>query len=140
MPVLEFLERAAGELRILLDQAGSPERTGICLDTCHLLAAGYEFRDPASFGALRAEMGRVLGLTTVGWFHLNDSKVALGRRVDRHAHIGRGEIGAAPFRYFLTDPIFRRVPMVLETPKEGNADRRNLALLRRLSRLGVQPV
>jgi deoxyribonuclease IV len=122
-------------LEQLLDLTSAPDRLGICLDTCHLLAAGHEFRDPTSYAALRQEISRRVGLDRVGWFHLNDSKVGLGRRVDRHTHIGRGEVGSRPFRFFLTDPVFRSVPMVLETPKEDEADRRNLSLLRRLSRI-----
>lgn len=126
-------------LQELLERIASSERTGVCLDTCHLLAAGYEFRDAESYAALRARIEGTIGLASVQWFHLNDSKCVLGRRVDRHAHIGQGEIGGAPFRFFLTDPQFRKVPMVLETPKEGNMDRRNLARLRRLSRLDERP-
>lgn len=125
---LEHLER-------LLAEAGQPERTGVCLDTCHLFAAGYDFRTPALYAEFRAELARRVGLERVRWFHLNDCKKPLGSRVDRHTHIGEGEIGSKPFSYFLTDPAFRRVPMVLETPKEDEADKRNLARLRRLSRL-----
>jgi deoxyribonuclease IV len=122
-------------LRVLLETAGHPDRTGVCLDTCHLLAAGYEFRTEETYAAFRAELDRVIGLDSIRWFHLNDSKTGLGSRVDRHTHIGKGHIGTKPFRFFLTDPQFRRIPMVLETPKEGEADRRNLRLLRRLSRI-----
>jgi deoxyribonuclease IV len=122
-------------LRELLVRVASPDRTGICLDTCHLLAAGHEFRDAASYATWRGELEEKIGGQQVGWFHLNDSKAGLGKRVDRHTHIGRGEIGSKPFRFFLTDPVFRDVPMVLETPKEDEADRRNLSLLRRLSRM-----
>jgi deoxyribonuclease-4 len=122
-------------LEELLSLTAAPERLGVCLDTCHLLAAGYDFRDRAGYEALRTEVERRIGLGTVRWFHVNDCKSPLGSHVDRHAHIGKGTIGSAPFRFFLTDPVFRSVSMVLETPKEGEADRKNLALLRRLSRL-----
>lgn len=119
----------------LIDRCHGDARVGVCLDTCHLFAAGYDFRTPQTYAALRAELSRRIGLNRIGWFHLNDCVKELGCRVDRHAHIGRGCIGSKPFGFFLCDPAFRDVPMVLETPKEGDADRRNLALLRRLSRL-----
>ena len=119
----------------LIDGCHGNARVGVCLDTCHLFAAGYDFRTPESYAGFRAELSRRIGLDRVGWFHLNDCVKELGCRVDRHAHIGRGRIGSKPFGFFLRDPVFRKVPMVLETPKEGDADRRNLALLRRLSRL-----
>ena len=122
-------------LRTLMEEIGAPGRCGVCLDTCHLLAAGYDYRTPAGYAAVREQIAEAVGLEQVGWFHLNDSKTDLASRVDRHTHIGQGHVGSAPFRFFLTDPAFRDVPMVLETPKEGEADRRNLALLRRLSRL-----
>jgi deoxyribonuclease IV len=119
----------------LVDRCDGDPRVGVCLDTCHLFAAGYDFRTPETYAAFRAELARRVGLERVGWFHLNDCVKELGCRVDRHAHIGRGRIGSKPFGLFLRDPVFRAVPMVLETPKEDDADRRNLALLRRLSRL-----
>jgi deoxyribonuclease-4 len=119
----------------LIDRCHGEARVRVCLDTCHLFAAGYDFRTPETYAAFRVELSRQIGLDRVGWFHLNDCVKELGCRVDRHAHIGRGRIGSRPFGFFLRDPVFRNVPMVLETPKEDNADRRNLALLRRLSRL-----
>jgi len=123
------------QLARLLELAGEPGRTGVCLDTCHLFAAGYDFRTPEGYARLRAEIDRTVGLSRVGWFHVNDCRSELGSHVDRHAHIGRGRIGSRAFRCLLTDPAFRATPIVLETPKENDADRRNLALLRRLSRL-----
>jgi deoxyribonuclease IV len=122
-------------LQELLERIGIPERTGVCLDTCHLLAAGYDFRTAEGYARVRGDVDARIGHAAVGWFHLNDSRCEVAGRVDRHAHIGKGCIGVAPFRFILTDPAFRNVPMVLETPKEGEADRRNLALLRRLSRV-----
>ena len=119
----------------LIDRCHGDARVGVCLDTCHLFAAGYDFRTIETYAGFREDLSRLIGLDRVGWFHLNDCMKELGCRVDRHAHIGRGRIGSKPFGFFLRDPAFRAVPMVLETPKEGDADRRNLALLRRLSRL-----
>jgi deoxyribonuclease IV len=119
----------------LIDRVGVPERTAVCLDTCHLFAAGYDLRTPESYAVTRRAISRTVGLKSVGWWHLNDAKRELGSRVDRHAHIGKGKIGSGGFRNVLTDTAFRRVPMVLETPKEDDGDKRNLALLRRLSRM-----
>ncbi len=113
-------------------------RIGVCLDTCHLFAAGYDFRTPAAYRALRRALDAALGLDLVRAIHMNDSKKALGSRVDRHEHIGRGHIGPSGFRQFVRDPAWRGVPMLLETPKEPDfrrTDRRNLAVLRRLAGL-----
>ena len=129
------LGRRLEELAQMLERVGAPDRTAVCLDTCHLFAAGYELRTEEGYARTRRAIARTIGLKTVQWWHVNDSKRELGSRVDRHDHIGKGKIKAAGFRFVLTDPAFRRVPMVLETPKEDDADRRNIALLRRLSRL-----
>jgi deoxyribonuclease-4 len=129
------LGRRLEELQAMLERIDAPGRTAVCLDTCHLFAAGYELRTRAGYAETRRQIARTVGLERIEWWHVNDSKRELGSRVDRHAHIGKGKIGSAGFRFVLTDPAFREVPMVLETPKENDADRRNLALLRRLSRL-----
>lgn len=115
---------------------GRPERVGVCLDTCHLLAAGHDFRTEAGYREVFDALDRTVGLETVRAFHLNDSKKDVGSRVDRHEHIGKGTIGSAAFRRLLQDPRFDGLPMVLETPKAGEMDRRNLALLRRLISTG----
>jgi deoxyribonuclease-4 len=106
---------------------------GVCIDTCHLLAAGYDLRTDAGYDAVFAELDRVVGLERVRAFHLNDSKRELGSRVDRHENIGKGHVGSRAFRLLLQDPRFHDVPKVLETPKANDGDRRNLALLRRLA-------
>jgi deoxyribonuclease IV len=111
------------------------DRVGTCLDTCHLFAAGYEIRTRPAYERTLRELDAVIGLEHVQCIHLNDSQRGLGSRVDRHAHIGRGQIGLEVFRLLLNDPRLRRLPMILETPKDGDpvvADRRNLAVLRRL--------
>ena len=116
----------------------SRARIGVCLDTCHLFAAGYDFRTPAAYRALRRALDASLGLGLVRAIHTNDSKRGLGSRVDRHEHIGRGRIGPGGFRQFVRDRAWRGVPMLLETPKEPDflrTDRRNLAALRRLAGL-----
>jgi len=122
------------ELRSILDGVGRPGRTGVCLDTCHLFAAGYDIRTPAAYGATMAEVDRVLGAGAVRVIHLNDSKKPLGSRVDRHEHIGDGLLGLEAFRLFSRDPRWADTPGILETPKDADLvlDRRNLALLRRL--------
>lgn len=116
----------------ILKRARSADRLGVCFDTCHVLAAGYELRDAASYRATMGEFDREIGLEHLLAFHLNDSKHPLGSRKDRHEHIGRGELGVEPFRLLLNDRRFRDRPMVLETPKGKNLDedRENLAVLR----------
>ncbi|WP_448338454.1 deoxyribonuclease IV [Chloroflexus aurantiacus] len=110
------------------------ERLGICVDTCHIFAAGYDIRDPEGYEATFAELDRLVGLTRVKCFHLNDSQKDLGSRVDRHAHIGQGCIGVEAFRMLVNDPRFADLPMIIETPKGEDMaeDRMNLALLRSL--------
>lgn len=122
------------ELRAILGRARSPERLGVCLDTCHLFAAGYDIRTRVGYAATVAMLERTVGTKTVLAFHLNDAKQGLGSGLDRHEHIGKGKIGLSAFHSLLTDSRFAHLPMVLETPKEGNADAKNLATLRRLRR------
>ncbi len=110
------------------------ERLAVCFDTCHALAAGYEFRQPDSYQAMLAEFDHVIGLSRLKVIHLNDSQKDLGSRVDRHTHIGQGCIGLEPFGYFLNDSRFKKVPFLLETPKDDDPgdDIRNLEKLREL--------
>jgi deoxyribonuclease-4 len=126
------------ELGYLLQRSRHPERLGVCLDTCHALAAGYELRDRRSYRASMAELDRQVGLGRVLAFHLNDSKHELGSRRDRHEHIGKGRLGLEPFRMLLNDRRFRDTPMILETPKgpELAEDRENLRVLRGLLAAG----
>jgi deoxyribonuclease-4 len=128
------LGRTFAELGAMLDRVGRARRVGVCLDTCHLFAAGYDIRTAAGYQAAMAECAGAVGLERVLAFHLNDAKAPLGSGLDRHEHIGRGRLGLAPFRMLLDDARFGEVPKVLETPKEPEpaADRRNLAVLRRL--------
>jgi deoxyribonuclease-4 len=124
------------QLAALFARARSVERLGVCFDTCHVLAAGYDFRDVRSYRSTLAEIERSIGLDRLLGFHLNDSVHPLGSRRDRHAHIGRGQVGLEGFRRILGDRRFRATPMVLETPKgrDSQLDRRNLAVLRGLVR------
>jgi deoxyribonuclease IV len=110
------------------------DRMGVCVDTCHIFAAGYDIRDAASYEATFAEFERVVGLQHIKAFHLNDSQKDLGSRVDRHAAIGEGFIGQEGFRLLVNDPRFASLPKIIETPKDDTAadDIRNLTLLRSL--------
>lgn len=113
------------------------DRVGVCLDTCHIFAAGYEIRGRRPYEQTMRQFDDVIGLEQIRCIHLNDSQRELGSRVDRHAHIGQGHIGVKGFRLLLNDPRFRHVPMILETPKGDDpiaSDRHNLAVLRRLVR------
>jgi deoxyribonuclease IV len=103
---------------------GSP-RVGVCLDTCHLLCAGYDICSDAGYRKTFREFGRIVGIDRIKVFHLNDSKKPCGSRVDRHEHIGKGCLGLEPFRLLLNDRRFAKHPMLLETPKlETPASRR----------------
>jgi len=102
--------------KILECLQGSP-RVGVCLDTCHLLAAGYDICSEQGYASTFEELDRLLGLDRVRVFHLNDSKRPCGSRVDRHEHIGKGCLGLDPFRRLLNDRRFDALPMILETPK-----------------------
>jgi deoxyribonuclease-4 len=118
----------------MIARVDDKRRVGICFDTCHVFAAGYDLRTRDGYERTIDEIERHVGLDNVGAFHLNDSKKPLGSRVDRHQHIGEGELGLEPFRFLLNDPRFARIPKLLETPKpvEHESDRRNLAVLRAL--------
>jgi deoxyribonuclease-4 len=127
-----LLGARAEELGGILGRVREAERLAVCLDTCHLFAAGYDIRTAGGFAVTLARFGAAVGLDRIVAFHLNDAKAGLGSGLDRHQHIGRGEIGLAAFRRLLAHPRLGRRPMVLETPKEDGWDTRNLATLRRL--------
>ena len=122
------------ELAYILENSRYPELLGVCIDTCHIFAAGYELRSPAGYAATITALETTVGLNKVRLIHLNDSKTELGSRVDRHAHIGQGAIGLAGFRNLLQDSRFSGLPMILETPKGADLeeDRKNLQTLRSL--------
>lgn len=106
-------------------------RVGVCLDTCHVYAAGYDL--VGDYDGVMRHFHDVIGPKRLRLFHLNDSRHPLGSRKDRHEHIGQGALGEAPFRRIMTDPRFQRVPKIIETPRAGDGvrhDLRNLALLR----------
>jgi deoxyribonuclease-4 len=112
-------------LATILDKAKHPDRLGVCVDTCHVFAAGYPLGTPRQYRASMEQLAASVGLEKVRAFHLNDSKRELGSRVDRHEHIGKGRLGLQPFRHLLNDPRFQHVPMYLETPK-GTVDGEDL--------------
>lgn len=142
--VVTLLETSAGqgscvgcsfeELGRMIALVDNPQRLGICIDTCHIFAAGYDIRSESGYARMIDEIEEHVGFDNVGAFHLNDSKKPLGSRVDRHEHIGKGEIGLDAFRFVLNDARFKRIPKVLETPKpiEHESDRENLRVLRSL--------
>jgi deoxyribonuclease-4 len=103
----------------LLDLVREPDRLGVCLDTCHVFAAGYDLSNDDGYDALFTAFDRLIGLERLELFHLNDSVKGAGSRVDRHAGIGLGQIGEGAFRRLVNDARFGGRPMILETPKEG---------------------
>jgi deoxyribonuclease-4 len=148
-----LLEHTAGQgtnlghrfehLAYIIERLKNSQRIGVCLDTCHLLTAGYDMCSDAGYEATFAEFDRVVGLDRIKVFHLNDSKKPCGSRVDRHEHIGKGCLGLGPFRRLLNDRRFASLPMLLETPKLDTPesrrradvdpwDARNLRTLRKL--------
>jgi deoxyribonuclease IV len=152
---LILLEHTAGQgtnlghrfehLAEVIEQLDGSPRVGVCLDTCHLLTAGYDICSEEGYVQAFREFDRLVGLDRLKAFHLNDSKRPCGSRVDRHEHIGNGCLGLEPFRRILTDPRFAGLPMLLETPKLDTPesrrrsdvdpwDARNLRTLRRLMR------
>lgn len=132
--VITCLEITAGQgtclgcklehLATITEQCKAPERLGVCLDTAHLFAAGYDFRG-RKFSALMKEIEQTVGVDRVHVLHLNDSKKELGSRVDRHDHIGQGKIGLEGFKPFVREKRFKNVPKILETPKEKHPDGRD---------------
>ncbi|HKQ60771.1 MAG TPA: deoxyribonuclease IV, partial [Candidatus Polarisedimenticolaceae bacterium] len=122
------------QLAEVLAAARCAGRLGVCFDTCHALAAGYDLRTAEGYRETFDAFQRTLGLDRLAAFHLNDSRGRLGCRRDRHEHIGCGHVGREGFRRLLVDPRFAGLPMVLETPKGDDLteDRVNLAQLREL--------
>lgn len=122
-------------LGVLLKQVKMQERIGVCLDTCHTFAAGYQLDTAAGWEAALDEFEREIGLAYLKCFHLNDSMGKAGSGLDRHQHIGAGEIGIAGFEYLVNHPFLTEIPGILETPQqEKGDDLKNLATLRRLMR------
>ena len=150
-----LLEHTAGQgtnlghrfehLASIIERLDGSARVGVCLDTCHLLTAGYDLCSEEGYARTFEDFDRIVGLSRIRVFHLNDSKKPCGSRVDRHEHIGKGCLGLDPFRRLLNDARFAALPMLLETPKLDTPearrrsdvdpwDARNLRTLRRLMR------
>jgi deoxyribonuclease IV len=110
------LGRSVDELAALIDAAGGDERLRVCLDSCHLLASGYDIRTPGGIDSLLKEVAEKVGLARLGSLHLNDSQGLLGSCRDRHANVGEGELGERGCAAFLAAPAFEELPCVLETP------------------------
>jgi len=123
--------RSFGELRQIIALVEDKSRVGVCTDTCHAFAAGYDLRSAESYAAVMDEIEQEIGLATVKCWHFNDSKGALGSHLDRHEHIGQGQIGLDGFRRIINDPRWYGIAMLLETPKEDDLkeDVENLAQL-----------
>jgi deoxyribonuclease-4 len=118
----------------LIENIKDKRRVGVCLDTCHVFAAGYELRTEEGYKRTFGEFDRLIGLDKLVFFHINDSKKDFGTRVDRHEHLGKGFIGEKCFEMLVNDKRFFKIPMVLETPKgpDLKEDIENLAVLNRL--------
>jgi len=121
-------------LAAMIASTEAEERLSVCYDTCHTLAAGYDFRTPDGYAEVFKQFEDIVGLERLTVFHFNDSKKDLGSRRDRHAHIGEGSVGLEGFRRILHDPRFEDIPVLLETPKSEDLheDVENLARLRAL--------
>jgi deoxyribonuclease IV len=133
------LGRSVDELAELVEAAGGSERVGICLDSCHLFASGYDIRNAAGMDELLREVSAKIGLQRLGSLHLNDSMTALGANRDRHANIGEGELGEDGCAAFLATPAFRELACLLETPGQSRsgATREEVELAGQLRARGV---
>lgn len=146
--VKSVLEATAGQgtnighrfehLRAIIDGVEEPERMAVCIDTCHIFAAGYDIATEKGYEETFRTFDEVIGLARLAAFHVNDSKKGLGSRVDRHEHIGKGTIGLTGFRLLMNDARFGHVPKILETPKSDDLheDVENMAVLRGLLKEG----
>jgi deoxyribonuclease IV len=119
----------------IMDKIVDPDRIGVCMDTCHIFGAGYDISTPHGYRETMREFADIIGMERLFLLHLNDSRRETGARVDRHAHIGEGEIGINAFKWIINDARFATIPKIIETPKIKNhqdGDRINLELLRNL--------
>ena len=129
-----YLGHRFEHLAEIIQRVGNASRLAVCVDTCHIFAAGYDIRATRAYETTMTQVDRIIGCERVIAFHLNDSKRPLNSRVDRHEHIGKGHLGLAAFRCVLRDPRWDGLPMVLETPKsvDLHEDVTNLRVLREL--------
>ena len=120
------------ELERIMDAMDWNKRLGVCADLCHVFGAGVDVRSEGGYLKFVSSLDRRFGFDRVGCWHISDNKGSLGEGIDRHEHIGEGEIGIIPFGMLVSDERFDDTPVILETPKEGIGDEGNLALLRKL--------
>jgi len=142
-----LLEHTAGQgtnlghrfehLAEIIDLLGGSPRLGVCLDTCHLLVAGYDICSERGYQDTFRQFGAIVGFSRLKAFHMNDSKKPCMSRVDRHEHIGKGCLGLAPFRRIVNDPRFAKLPMLLETPKLDTPQSRRLSDIDPLDRMNL---
>jgi deoxyribonuclease-4 len=134
------LGRSFEELAALVDAAGAEPRLGLCLDSCHMLASGFEIRTEQALTSVLDRCVELVGLERLGSLHLNDSQKPLGSNVDRHANVGEGELGEDGCAVFLSEPRFQGLPLVLETPgpKRSGPTAEELALTRELRERGIR--
>ena len=120
----------------IIKMVDEKEKIGVCLDTCHIFAAGYDISNEYGYKKTFEDFNKIIGIDRLKAFHINDSKKGLGSRVDRHEHIGKGRIGLTAFRLLLNDSRFKNIPMIIETPKGKTMmeDKRNLSVLRMLKK------
>ncbi len=130
--------RTFEELAYLLDRIEDPSRAGVCLDTCHLFAAGHDLRTPEAYAATMADFDRIVGRGRLKAMHLNDCKSAFGSRVDRHQSLGEGTLGLGAFRSVMTDPRTAGLPLILETTDPGRWPE-EIELLRGFEAAGADP-
>ncbi|NOZ61507.1 MAG: deoxyribonuclease IV [Calditrichaeota bacterium] len=120
------------QLAEMISGTTQPERLGVCLDTCHIFAAGYDFRRREQYEKMMADFDRIIGLNKLAAIHVNDSKTGFGSHVDRHELIGKGEIGLQAFAFIMNDQRLGQVPKIIELPGGPNSDRENLRILKGL--------
>jgi deoxyribonuclease-4 len=134
------LGRSIQELADLLDASGGSDRLGVCLDSCHLFASGYDIRTEEGLAEILDEFDKTVGLSRLGSLHLNDSQTPLGSNRDRHANVGDGEIGRRGCSVFVSEPRFQDLPCVLETqgPQHTGPSKEEITLTRRLRSQGAR--
>ena len=137
--VMLLLENMAGQknsvgsrfenIRRIIDLIEEEDRVGVCLDTCHAFAAGYDFGTEEKYHRMWQQFDEILGRDRLVCIHMNDSKHPFNSKKDRHEHIGKGFLGIEPFRLIMQDSSLAEIPKILETPKKNDMDRVNLKLL-----------
>jgi deoxyribonuclease-4 len=119
-------------LATIRDLCKRPARLQVCIDTCHIFAAGYDIRTEEAYEQTLEEFDRIVGIGSIKAVHANDSKKGLGSKIDRHEHIGKGEIGIEGFRCLVNDPRFADVPIIVETPEADTMHAENVRVLQSL--------